>query len=166
MDINVTIRRAYDATEKNKDFLGTDISEITGVELPRYGSSPCFFLHREIGRTARDLYQSGHYRHLKVYPRGGYFDYIAKKEFATLEDWVADCGQQLHDIVYGWNKFDGRDSYITLPTLLNRINPRKPEIDALTNFMAKLAMHDLTLTKNVLVLRDNKVETFDQFMTE
>jgi len=166
MDINATIREAYNGQTVNKDYLGIDISRITGEDLPRYGSSPCFFLFREIGRTARDLYQTGHYRHLKVYPRGGYFDYIAKKEFNTLEEWVADCGQHMHDIVYGWNKFDGRESYIALPTLLNRIDPRRPEIDALTNFMAKLAMNELTLTKNVLILRDNKVETFDQFMTE
>jgi hypothetical protein len=163
MELNAIIRKAYDDAPKNKDFLGISISDITHVQHPRYTSTPCFFLHRELGRTARDLYQTGHYRHAKVYPRGGYFDYIVKKEFATLEDWVADCGSTMDNVLYGYNKFDGQPSYILLSYLLNHL---KPEVDEITKFMAKLAVNDLSLAKNILILRENKVETFDQFMAE
>jgi hypothetical protein len=166
MELNAIIRKAYDDAEKNKDFLGINISDITRVECPRYGSTPCFFLHRELGRTARDLYQTGQYRHAKVY-RNGYLDYITKKEFATLEDWVADCDSSMDDVLYGYNKFDGRQSYVLLAELLNHLKPLQvAEVDEVTKFMAKLAVNDLSLSKNILVLRDNKVETFDQFMTE
>jgi hypothetical protein len=135
----------------NADKLASvDLAEITGLPLPYYGKSDmCFFLERELSLTKKQAIELGVYRHLKPY-RGRFLDYIAKKEFATLEDWVTDCGSSMDKIMFGFSRFDGYRTYIRLEELINYFTPTCQDMDELTKFAQKLSIDELSL-KNVMV---------------
>ncbi|NDB83750.1 MAG: hypothetical protein EB127_13645 [Alphaproteobacteria bacterium] len=135
----------------NADKLASvDLAEITGLPLPYYGRSDmCFFLERELSLTKKQAIEFGVYRHLKPY-RGRFLDYIAKKEFATLEDWVTDCGSSMDKIMFGFSRFDGYRTYIRLEELINYFTPTCQDMDELTKFAQKLSIDELSL-KNVMV---------------
>jgi len=135
----------------NADKLASvDLAEITGLPLPYYGRSDmCFFLERELSLTKKQAIEFGVYRHLKPY-RGRFLDYIAKKEFATLEDWVTDCGSSMDKIMFGFSRFDGYRTYIRLEQLINYFTPTCQDMDELTKFAQKLSIDELSL-KNVMV---------------
>jgi len=65
--------------------------------------------------------------------RNSYVDYVAGKEYYTLEEWAADNGKTLGDIVYGINdihfiNFEWNHSrvyYMPLDTLVEYIMPQK-----------------------------------------
>ena len=135
----------------NADKLASvDLAEITGLPLPYYGrSDTCFFLERELSLTKKQAIEFGVYRHLKPY-RGRFLDYIAKKEFATLEDWVTDCGSSMDKIMFGFSRFDGYRTYIRLEQLINYFTPTCQDMDKLTKFAQKLSIDELSL-KNVMV---------------
>jgi len=73
-----------------------------------YIYQPYFFLQRELAFTHPNQYQdakrNGLIRHVKPY-HGKWFDYVAGEEFDTLEEWAADCGGSLNDILYGVHRF-------------------------------------------------------------
>ena len=161
------IQKFYSITDRSAPYLGVDIAKMNGVEPLPYSTPPCFFLERELGKPARQLYATNQYRHCKVYGNK-FLDYIAKKEFDTLEDWVADCGADLSQVLFGYNKFDARWSYIRLKQLVAAITPPKPsDDDLLTTFMNKLALDELGL-KDVLVNTHTAkgIQTFDLYMAE
>jgi hypothetical protein len=135
----------------NADKLASvDLAEITGLPLPYYGRSDmCFFLERELSLTKKQAIEFGVYRHLKPY-RGRFLDYIAKKEFSTLEDWVTDCGSSMDKIMFGFSRFDGYRTYIRLEELINYFTPTCQDMDELTKFAQKLSIDELSL-KNVMV---------------
>jgi hypothetical protein len=146
-----------------------DLAEIIGLPLPYYGrSGPCFFLKQELSLTKEQAKSSGVYRHLKVY-REHFLDYITIKEFACLEDWVADCNSSMGEIMFGFSRFDGYQTYIRLEQLINHLNPtprviRDPVMDELTRFAEKLSMDELSL-KNVLVdTRTGIIKTYSRYM--
>lgn len=141
-----------------------DLAELIGLPLPYYGRSDmCFFLERELSYTKQGAIQSGVYRHLKPY-RGRFLDYIAKKEFATLEDWVTDCGSSMDKIMFGFSRFDGYQTYIRLEQLINYFTPTCQDMDELTKFAQKLSIDELSL-KNVMVrTRTVGLLTYGEYM--
>jgi hypothetical protein len=153
----------------NADKLASiDLAEITGLPLPYYGRSDmCFFLERELSLTKKQAIEFGVYRHLKPY-RGRFLDYIAKKEYATLEDWVTDCGSSMDKVMFGFSRFDGYRTYITLKQLINYLVPSPPqdrEMDELAKFAQKLFIDELNLKNNVMVRTPGVgILTFTQYM--
>jgi hypothetical protein len=69
-----------------------------------------------------------HIRHLVPY-RGGYYDYIAHHEYATLKDWARDNGKSTDDICYGIIKKHRNNAsnpivaYVSLYTLVKHLDP-------------------------------------------
>ena len=94
-----------------------------------------------------------------------FLDYIVKKEFNTLEDWVADCGATMNDIMYGFNKFDGVRSYVTLQQLISYLATQ--DVEEVTNFMRRLNVTGLTIQSVLVVKKDPvMVQTYSDFMKE
>jgi hypothetical protein len=151
------VEKFYATTKAGGLHFGVDIAKVNNLPEPLpYKTGPCFFLQRELGRTARDLYATNQYRHCKVYGHR-FLDYIAKKEFDTLEEWVTDCGSTMDQVLFGYNKFDMRHSYIYLSQLMTAISPPDAEVDIITAFMNKLAVDELSL-------QDVHVRTFAGFI--
>lgn len=77
-----------------------------------------------------------HIRHL-IHYKNKYHDYVTHKDYDTIEDWAADNGRQLTDILYGVNKIRGEYSlnpkqyYVDLLFLLQTANPAWSEIPAM-----------------------------------
>jgi hypothetical protein len=64
-------------------------------------------------------------RHMSTY-KGKYYDYIAGKDYDTLEKWATDNGRSVDDIRYGVSYVSTYGEYtvsITLPELLEMLNP-------------------------------------------
>ena len=157
-------QKFYSNPSPSAPYFDVDISKINNLAEPLpYRTPPCFFLERELDRTARDLYATNHYRHCKVYA-GKFLDYIAKKEFNSLEDWVTDCGSTMEHVLFGYNKFDKRHSYIRLSELIEIISPEQ-EVDIITKFMNKLAVDELSLT-DILVDTHHGIQPFEVYMAE
>lgn len=146
------------------DYFGVDIAKMNGAEPLPYKTKPCFFLERELGRTARDLYATNQYRHCKIYC-GRFLDYITKQEFRTLEEWVASCGSTMDQVLFGYNKFDQRASYIRLSQLMNEISPPQQDVDIITSFMNKLAVDELSL-QDVHVNAHGMMKNFNDYMND
>lgn len=66
-----------------------------------------FFLRSELevkDKAQWDIAKrAGKIRHCKIY-RGRFLDYVVQKEFNTLEQWVADAGGRIEDVIYGDNR--------------------------------------------------------------
>ena len=134
-----------------------NLAEITHVIPPYYGrnSHPIFFLDRELVGSIDYIKHNSLHRHVKVY-KGHFLDYIARKEYATLEDWVFDCGSSMNRVRFGFQKFDGLQTHISLQQLVDELDPLPPLIPLddgtaeIAQFMEKLRVDDLSL-KNLLV---------------
>lgn len=119
--------------------------EIEGLteNTPKY-----FFLAREIGLRLEDALQNRLRSHVKVARNKAsgnleFLDYCGtKKYYTTLDQWVAESGCQMSNVLYGRNDFDGRPTYITLADLLSRINKPQPET-GLEALFAKLTMNSV-----------------------
>ena len=72
-------------------------------------------------------------RHMIPY-KGGFYDYIVGKNYATLDEWASDNKQSTSNILYGRNPVfsNNHDSYIMLDELLFTLNKNWvwPEEDA------------------------------------
>lgn len=161
---------------KNADKLDdVDMADIIGLPLPFYGrnAQKSFFLHRELRHTKESAKELGIYRHCKPY-KGHFLDYIAGKEFATLEDWVADCRYaSMDDVMFGFSKFDGYPTYITLNQLIDHLDPmppmilnQDPEMVELTKFVTKLHVDELSLTSLMVRTHTNGLLTYTEYMEE
>jgi hypothetical protein len=166
-DINVVLQRAHNAVVYNKDHLGVNIAELFGEELPEYARDPpCFFLKRELEHTKESARTLGFYRHCKVY-RGHYLDYTTRTEHASLEEWAAKCGSTINEIMFGWNRFDGRPTHIPLKKLLDYLSPPLDiEIEELTLFANKLRVDDLGLNDLLVDTRTGIIKTYTVYMEE
>lgn len=156
----------------NADNLGqVNLAEITGVIPPYYGrnAQPCFFLLRELAYPLDYLKTAGMYRHCKVY-NGHFLDYTTRKEFETLEDWVADCGSYMSQVMFGFSKFDNKITYITLQQLIDHFDPMpplipmNPEVDELTAFANKLHIDELSLRNVLVVTREDGIKAYKTYM--
>jgi len=76
-----------------------------------------FFLRRELEVTDINKYYKAwdekKIRHCKPY-RGHWLDYIVRKEFDTLEEWVADTGDTMENVLYGVNRVHKQDAQASL----------------------------------------------------
>lgn len=85
---------------------GAKYYQIAGNDY-RHEHNPYFFLRRELAVTSYDEYveakHRGRIRHCKPYANM-WMDYVVRKEFNTFEEWVADCGAELSDVLYGTNR--------------------------------------------------------------
>lgn len=156
----------------NADKLGqVNIAEHTGIQIPHYGrnAQPCFFLWREVVLPLEYIKQNGMYRHCKVY-KGRFLDYITRKEFATLEEWVADCGSSMDQIMFGFSKFDNKVTYMTLQQLIDHFDPLPPlipldpEVDELAAFANKLHIDELSLRNVLVVTREDGIKSYKAYM--
>jgi hypothetical protein len=110
MDINKTLRKGYNRSMERDSQVEMEFKNSKGEPVIR-GYRCYFFLKRELDMEP--------IRHMKIV-HNGYFDYIAKKHFDTIEEWVADCGGQLDDVLYGRN--DAYDPfYCSLDDLLEHV---------------------------------------------
>ena len=164
-DINIILQRAYNAAVHHKDHLGVDLPTLFGPNLPTYVKEPpCFFIDRELAHSklvAKDL---GIYRHCKIY-KGHYLDYTIKLEYRSLQDWAATCGATINNIMFGWNRFDGRQTYVTLVKLLQYLSPSPdPEVDELTRFAAKLRIDNLSLNNVLVDTQTGIIKTYNKYM--
>jgi len=164
MTSKIIVQKHDSLKHSEADYFGIDIAKINTTDPLPYNTKPCFFLEREIGRTARDLYATNQYRHCKVYC-GKFLDYITKQEFRTLEEWVASCGSTMDQVLFGYNKFDQRCSYIRLAQLMTEITPVVNDVDIITAFMNKLAVDELSL-QDVHVNAHGILKNFNDYMTE
>jgi len=84
---------------------GKTLDEIDNTGYPTH--EPYFFLTRELKYTNprewRVAKRDGLIRHVKYYD-GRWLDYIINKQFNTLAEWVADCGDSLENVNYGVNR--------------------------------------------------------------
>ena len=157
---------------ENADKLdGIDIARLTGVQHPNYGRNahPSFFLWRELAYSQAAAKKHGVYRHCKPY-KGHFLDYIVRKEYATLEDWVADCGSDMNQIRFGYQKFDAANSHVAIQQLedfltpLPELVPIKNEMDEVTSFMEKLHVDELSLRSLLVRTRTSGIQTYREYM--
>jgi len=160
---------------ENADKLASiSIAQLTGVQHPNYGRSshPSFFLEWELTCTKEIAIQLGIYRHCKPY-KGHFLDYIVRKEYATLEDWVTDCGAQMKQIRFGYQKFDDQQTHVSLEELIRHLEHRPPPIltedpaiEELTKFVDKLHVDDLTLKDVLISTHTCGIIPYDEYMKE
>ena len=138
-----------------------------GVALtaPSRGDKPCFFLEQELLHTKASAVALGCYSHVKLY-KNHYLDYVNKREYGSLEEWAADHASSIDNILFGYNKFDRRRSYITLKQLMQFLCPHADPVDEeLAGFAAKLSIDGLTAKNNVLVITKNDgAQSYTQYM--
>jgi hypothetical protein len=140
-----------------------------GVPIPAAEAKaiPCFFLERELAFTKQGANTVG-YSHVKLY-KGHYLDYVNKREYNSLEEWTADYRSSIDNILFGYNKFDGRHSYMTLKQVMQYLcpSPADPAVEELSEFAARLSVNELSLQKNVLVITKTAgIQSYNQFMAE
>jgi len=119
-----------------------------------YKMKPCFFPVNEL-ETAK--------RHLTLMKGNKWYDYTAKKEFLTIEEWLQDCRITLNDIRCGFNKFDGINSCITIQTLAHELKYISQH-DELCKFMDKLTLNNHSLRENILIRTTEEIQTYTQYM--
>jgi hypothetical protein len=93
---------------------------------PNYDYNHYLFLKRELGVTAdtwTEAKKNGLIRHAKLY-RGKFLDYIVQKQFNTIEEWVADVGGKMDDVLYGENRVVQGSNWEWDP--INRIQKKIP----------------------------------------
>jgi hypothetical protein len=162
---------------ENADKLNAiNLADIIELPLPYYGPNPqkSFFLRRELTHTKESAKQLGIYRHCKPY-KGRFLDYIVRKEFATLEDWVLDCPgpASMDDVMFGFSKFDGYRTHITLDQLINHLDPmpplvpfEDPDMDELAKFANRLHIDELSLKNLMVRTRTSGLLTYTEYMEE
>jgi len=104
---------------------------LKGHEVPH--GKPCLFPVNETS-TAK--------RHLTLTKSRTWYDYTAKQEFWTFEDWLNSISPSttIKDIRYGFNRFDGQQCFVKLDDLLPNGNVESKEDEKLN-----LAMRNCTI---------------------
>lgn len=165
-------------------------------EAYRFGTAnPYLFLKRELTLIPENWQvgkENGTIRHCKVLRNGKFFDYIVKREFNTLEEWLADAKDTMDNVMYGVNRVHtqeyvrtadgkwidqrGTPRYVPLKDVLAKlgyVEPPKVEIPAvavatrrLTEILdLEMQMRNLTVD-NVYVLEGNGFVPWKTFMAE
>lgn len=117
--------------------------------------------HTSTGEYARYDYDAVKHTLRHAIPnKGGYFDYIEKKHYDTLQDWATANGRNLQDIVYGVNHafdlYHPFASWISIETFMRSLDrewswPTEDEIRAVKDEQRDKLISDL---KNVLHVID------------
>ena len=136
---------------------------IIGNAFKKHGSSlgiaiykPYFFLDTEIVTDVQDyvrLNKFGGIRHC-ILTKYGYFDYIKKAYFDTLDTWATDCGSSVEHVCFGENRryqVNGKVQMIPLIELLVILKPKKKTVEEILS-AKKLTINDLwVMLNNTLV---------------
>jgi len=108
-----------------------------------YTNDPYFFLERELAYKNKTQWQTaknhGLIRHVKPY-NGKWLDYVVHKEFNTLAEWVADCGDSLKNILYGVNRVHH--------TNYNTQQPQQPKFICLGQLLQALGHVENSITND------------------
>jgi hypothetical protein len=99
----------------NLDGSSLTFSNIAGYVKRDWSTNDAyFFLRRELEVDNYEKYckawNEKKIRHCKPY-RGHWLDYTARKEFNTLEEWVADAGDTMENVLYGVNRVHKQDAH-------------------------------------------------------
>jgi hypothetical protein len=94
---------------------------------------PYFFLDKELDLYNKPEYSfireklAGNIRHCKIlHGSKTFYDYIAHKEFNSLEEWAADCGSTISNVLYGINRpYESYIHYTTIHILINKLTADK-----------------------------------------
>ena len=129
-DILTVLRTAL--TECGPSF-GVKIPELEGID-----GLPCFFLQREFDFVKMLVNMGGNYSsvkntivkynvysHVKIH-KGRCLDYVKRKEYDSLEEWASDNLSSIDDVLFGYQKLDGKKTFITLKQLMQRLSPSPP----------------------------------------
>jgi hypothetical protein len=128
-----------------------------GLDDVYYYRNPSFFLSTE--PVVQDLYKPA-IRHCRPQKKGGYFDYIVKKQFNTLREWAIDAGGCLELVVWGVNR---QGSRFTAPIAeflgkLGYVAPMETESpsfdDELSTFLEKMNISKIGLLKQIVASLD------------
>lgn len=110
-----------------------ELNEHTGNNTIRW-EKPYFFFRTEIELPDVVTWEEynqlklDHIRHMIPY-KGRYFDYVTHREYDTLDDWAADNGRTVDDIVYGVNfvhrtmNASKQRAFVSLDTLIKHLDP-------------------------------------------
>lgn len=163
----------------------------------RYHGNACYFFLKKELDVASDNWDAakrrGDIRHCKPY-RGQFMDYVVKKNFDTLEEWAADAGGSLDDVLYGTNRVHkqlwllqdgthtytrqaGTPMYVELNVLLTHLGYTRPppvevpafrdiDVDELTAQMGRLMTERDLSIKNVWVIANGTPTQWTQFMNQ
>jgi len=136
---------------RNWDSSSSAFSRMAGYSKVDYDTYDSYlFLRKELEVDNIEKYRNacleGKIRHCKPY-RGRWLDYTAKKEFNTLEEWVADAGDTIENVLYGVNRVHKGLSarYVTLKWFLEYngyVEPPKVQ-DSFDEIMKKLEITNL-----------------------
>lgn len=112
---------------------GVQIPELEGID-----GLPCFFLQREFDFVKMLVNMGGNYSsikntivkynvysHVKIH-KGRCLDYVKRKEYDSLEEWASDNLSSIDDVLFGYQKLDGKKTFITLKQLMQRLSPSPP----------------------------------------
>ena len=143
-----------------------------GVTIPgaQPRTTPCFFFDCELNHTKEMAIIYGRYSHVKLY-KGHYLDYVNKNEYPSLEAWAETYHMSIDNILFGYNKFDGRGSYIRLAQLMQYLSPPPPPpvdpaVEELTRFANRLRIDELTFQNNILVITQTAgIQGYTQYMS-
>jgi len=112
---------------------GVEIPELEGID-----GLPCFFLQREYELVKMLVEMGGNYSSIKstivkynVYShvklhKGRCLDYVKRKEYDSLEEWASDNLSSIDDVLFGYQKLDGKKTFITIKQLMKHLCPSPP----------------------------------------
>ena len=133
---------------------------LTGDDLKK--AKLYFFNRIELTLPAQTLRERGLFRHCTFYSKNNgdlvYFDYIVKKEFKTLSEWITDCDSTIENVLYGVNRFDNTRSYVELSQIC------KPVENELTGLMEKLTVEKYSVPDLLVITRNRGVISAPQFL--
>lgn len=192
--INSTLKSKWN---EHKSSFDADLSDVDTYGYSTYNSNNYLFLKRELEVTAdnwQDAKKNGMIRHAKMY-KGKFLDYVVRKQFDTIEEWVKDAGGKMEDVLYGENRVQNRESwkwdyasrthkrvpyaakYVKLSTLLEKMGyvAPPPPVESITyadihaediNNMLSAEMEGRGLTiDNVYVLSGGAIVPWKTFMS-
>jgi hypothetical protein len=120
---------------------GVKIPELEGID-----GLPCFFLQREYDIVNMLVEMGGNnssiksttikykvFSHMKLY-KGRCLDYVKCKEYDSLEEWASDNLSSIDDVLFGYQRFDGKKTFITLKQLMKYLCP-SPEVADIEDMM-------------------------------
>jgi hypothetical protein len=119
MELSLAMRNARN---RHGPSMGIDLP--LGCDIyPRHRNTPCFFVDAPNEASAKE---SGKYRHMRVAAMGNFIDYTNRTYYATFQDWLASIPNiQESDIRFGFQRWDGRENFVSLAYAMSRIQPEQ-----------------------------------------
>jgi hypothetical protein len=160
----------------NSGTFGIYPSNILFLRQDTVYSKPYFFLDKELDLYNKAEYSfireklAGNIRHCKIlHGSKTFYDYIAHKEFKSLEEWAADCGSTISNVLYGINRpYESYIDYTTIHNLINNFTANKlvynRPVYKKETIETILAKEGLTLDNLWIQTCDNHMSTWNNFV--